>query len=81
MSENEKQVIRTIVYSVQTAQAVDKIEQYSNDKKLKLAIANFRHHHEKYTLGQLSYSDYVVVAISVILPKNCTTKIRKKSYL
>ena len=36
MSESEKQDIITLVHAGQTAQAVDKIVQYSNDRKLLL---------------------------------------------
>ncbi|MGB1207303.1 MAG: hypothetical protein ACPG5B_16770 [Chitinophagales bacterium] len=62
MSESEKQDMKKLIHAGQTAEAVDKIVEYSNDRKLLLAIANFRHHHEKYALGQLSYSNFTVEA-------------------
>ena len=60
ITENEKNELLTLVYAGETAAAVQKILLFSDDKKLLLAAANFQQHHDKYTMGQLSYSDYAV---------------------
>ena len=62
MSKSEKQDIETLVRAGQTAEAVDRIVQYSNNRKLSLIVANFRHHHEQYVRGLLTYRDYTVEA-------------------